>query len=201
MKTCYSIKPVCLFCTLTVSVISSGATSAGEIDIEQGGQRGSVLLQVSPQTPRYDVELRQSGIENKLDVGVSNAVDALIHQHGSFGLIDLELNGRNDVVIIDQAGSSNTLVGSMSGQSNNTRVDQNGRDNNIDFGIGGRSNNLDMHQGGSNNTLSLDHSTNNSQLTLRQSGHSNHMRIDHSSSNIGLNISQDGSSGSVVVTD
>lgn len=186
--------------TLIHISLHSTIINASDIDINQSGQRNSTLLDVGTQSNDQNIKLRQSGIENMLDIGIGRSATAVINQHGDFGLVDLQLDGQNESIRVDQSGVNNDLIGSFTGQSNNTFIEQYGSSNLIDMEIGGQSNKINLTQGGNHNKLHLTHHKNNDRINLNQFGNNNRMNIDHSSSNIGLDVTQDGSRGSVLVT-
>lgn len=187
-------------CTSLVSLLAAGSSHASDIEINQAGQRSKAKLEVKSNIDVYKAKLQQSGIENMLDVGISNNVDATIRQNGDYGVIKLQLEGRNDLLRVEQSGLHNNLAGTFSGNDNETNIEQLGANNLINIDAGGQHNVINLHQSGYNNNLDVVQNSNNNRLDLEQLGSSNIMRVDHSSSNVGLDITQDGNRGSVVIT-
>lgn len=185
---------------LQIQFVAAAAADAGQIRIEQQGQEGTVLVDAEAFSKKYDLKIRQSGIENMLDVGIASSSTVIANQHGDYGLVDLELRGEDDYIRIYQSGSFNSISGLFQGQSNHSQVDQSGHKNQISLNISGNSSVYRLTQSGIENKLSLSHNGYDERVDITQAGQQNTIEVDHSSSNIGLDVEQEGSGGFVRIT-
>lgn len=189
-----------LIAFLQAHLVTAAAADDGQIRIEQQGQAGTVLIDAEASSKNYDLKIRQSGIENMLDVGIASNSTVVANQHGDYGLVDLELRGEDDYLHINQSGSFNSISGVFEGHSNHSQVGQSGHKNQISLEISGNSSVYRLTQSGIENKLSLSHSGYDERVNITQAGQQNTIEVDHSSSNIGLDVEQEGSGGLVRIT-
>lgn len=173
---------------------------ANDLNINQSGQGGDIIISVEHPGANSKLNANQSGIQNLLDASIGTNASLSVVQQGNFGKIKLnDQQAKSSSYNINQFGVHNTLTGTYTGHSNWTDIQQDGDNNTLTVSVDGNSNALDLTQGGDRNRIDIDLNSSSGNYGIRQYGSSNNLEIEMYSSGVNLNITQSGNGDSVTI--